>query len=177
MGSACCVAAREKPVQSRPSNDTFHRNIRCSPTWSFRWENRGRVAGEETSLSWSSAGVPRSEGFIRYHSASGSEEGSPSESFQRQTWKKSISQEGSPLEDIQSHTWQKTSVSSGTTGLVGTPTSGIMFIDACHLAYDFSNYQNICFFSLLQLHITSFSSWYDTVNMLGCLSKLSDCFY
>lgn len=47
MGSACCVAAKSKedlPISN--SSNTSHRNVRCSPTWSFRWENRRRVAGE-----------------------------------------------------------------------------------------------------------------------------------
>lgn len=46
MGAACCTAARDKDVSSRIVSDTFHRNARCSPTWSFHWENRRRVAGE-----------------------------------------------------------------------------------------------------------------------------------
>ncbi|KDP38554.1 hypothetical protein JCGZ_04479 [Jatropha curcas] len=51
MGSVCCVAARDKDLPNRTVVNTVHRNPRCSPTWSFRWENRRRVAGEiEDSL-------------------------------------------------------------------------------------------------------------------------------
>ncbi|KAK6939432.1 hypothetical protein RJ641_028963 [Dillenia turbinata] len=46
MGSACCVAARDKPLPGRSRGETFHRNALYSPSWSFRWENRRRVAGE-----------------------------------------------------------------------------------------------------------------------------------
>ncbi|XP_030459080.1 uncharacterized protein LOC115679603 isoform X2 [Syzygium oleosum] len=46
MGSACCVASREQTVPCRAANETLHRNIIYSPSWSFRWENRRRVAGE-----------------------------------------------------------------------------------------------------------------------------------
>ncbi|KAF8024293.1 hypothetical protein BT93_F1473 [Corymbia citriodora subsp. variegata] len=46
MGSACCVASRDQTVPCRTANETLHRNIIYSPSWSFRWENRRRVAGE-----------------------------------------------------------------------------------------------------------------------------------
>ncbi|WCJ35233.1 RING/U-box superfamily protein [Euphorbia peplus] len=46
MGSACCVPARNEDLTNRTTVNTLHRNVRCSPTWSFRWENRRRVAGE-----------------------------------------------------------------------------------------------------------------------------------
>ncbi|KAJ0639865.1 hypothetical protein HanLR1_Chr16g0608561 [Helianthus annuus] len=50
MGSACCVAARDRTITDRSSNDIVTRNDRYSPSWSFRWDNRGRVAGEESSV-------------------------------------------------------------------------------------------------------------------------------
>ncbi|XP_021892335.1 uncharacterized protein LOC110810448 [Carica papaya] len=90
MGSACCVASRDKTIQNGPGSEIFHRNVRYSPSWSFRWENRGRVAGEEVSLSWLSDGISRNDGSdIKYESAFGSEEGSPSESFRTRRWQKS----------------------------------------------------------------------------------------
>ncbi|KAG8632420.1 hypothetical protein MANES_18G021006v8 [Manihot esculenta] len=46
MGSACCIAAREKDLPSRTGGNALYRNVRCSPTWSFQWENRRRVASE-----------------------------------------------------------------------------------------------------------------------------------
>lgn len=106
MGAACCVAARDKTITSSTSADILHRNIRYSPTWSFRWDHRGRVAGEETAVAWFPDGISRNDrSDIKYESAYASEEGSPLDSFPR-------------------HTWQKSPVSEGTTaGNVRTPTS------------------------------------------------------
>lgn len=95
MGGACCVAARDKTIVHGSGSEMLHRNIRYSPTWSFRWDNRGRVAGEETSVSWFSDGISRNDGSdIKYESAYASEDGSPLESFQRRTWQKSPTSEG-----------------------------------------------------------------------------------
>lgn len=64
MGSACCVAARDRTIPNGSNSETLHRNIRYSPSWSFRWDNRGRVAGEvETSVSWYSDGISRTDGL------------------------------------------------------------------------------------------------------------------
>ncbi|XP_031392706.1 uncharacterized protein LOC116204659 [Punica granatum] len=97
MGSACCVAARDKTIASAPSNEFFQRNLRHSPTWSFRWENRGRVAGEEASVGWLSDGISRNNGSDnKCETAYASEDGSSldSYSFQRRTWPKSPLSEG-----------------------------------------------------------------------------------
>ncbi|KAK4405284.1 hypothetical protein Sango_0534900 [Sesamum angolense] len=48
MGAACCVAAKDKAIVNGPHPETLQRHVRYSPSWSFRWDNRGRVAGEET---------------------------------------------------------------------------------------------------------------------------------
>ncbi|EOX97940.1 RING/U-box superfamily protein isoform 3 [Theobroma cacao] len=105
MGAACCVAARDKTIVNGSGSEALHRNIRYSPTWSFRWDNRGRVAGEDTSISWFSDVISRNDGSeIKYESACASEDGSPSESFQSRIWKKSP-------------------ISEGTSGLVRTPAS------------------------------------------------------
>ncbi|CAA7020633.1 unnamed protein product [Microthlaspi erraticum] len=92
MGNACCVAARDKMVVPNSSaGESLQRsNLRHSPTWSFRWDNRGRVAGEETSLSWLSDGISRNDGSeIKFESAFVSSEGSPLDSFRTQTFQKS----------------------------------------------------------------------------------------
>ncbi|XP_044489654.1 uncharacterized protein LOC123214032 [Mangifera indica] len=90
MGSACCVAARDKRITSGVGGELLHRNVRHSPTWSFRWDSRGRVAGEETSVTWISDGISRNDGSdIKYESAYASEEGSPLDSFPRLTRQKS----------------------------------------------------------------------------------------
>ncbi|XP_011047870.1 PREDICTED: uncharacterized protein LOC105142103 [Populus euphratica] len=95
MGGACCVAARDKNIVSGPGGDILHRNILYSPSWSFRWDNRGRVAGEDTSISWFSGGISRNYGSdIKHESTYASEDGSPTESFQRRTWQKSPTSEG-----------------------------------------------------------------------------------
>ncbi|KAF9619218.1 hypothetical protein IFM89_005772 [Coptis chinensis] len=47
MGSACCVAARDRNLlPSRTSSEALSRNVRFSPTWNCRWDNQGRVADE-----------------------------------------------------------------------------------------------------------------------------------
>ncbi|KAK8568081.1 hypothetical protein V6N13_106022 [Hibiscus sabdariffa] len=105
MGAACCVASRDKTIVNGSGSEVLHRNIRYSPTWSFRWDNRGRVAGEDTSISWFSDAVSRTDGSeIKYESACASEDGISSESFQ-------------------SRTWQKSPISEGTAGHVRTPAS------------------------------------------------------
>ncbi|KAF5745737.1 hypothetical protein HS088_TW07G01329 [Tripterygium wilfordii] len=98
MGSACCVAARDKTIVSGSGSEALHRNIRYSPTWSFRWDNRGRVAGEETSVSWFSDGISRNDGSdTKCESALVSEDGSPFESLRRRTWQKSPFSEGTAV--------------------------------------------------------------------------------
>lgn len=61
MGAACCVAARDRSIHHGSSRDIISRHAHHSPSWSFRWDNRGRVAGEETSVGWLSDGISRSE--------------------------------------------------------------------------------------------------------------------
>ncbi|CAH2061595.1 unnamed protein product [Thlaspi arvense] len=92
MGNACCVASREKVVV--PNTSAFENlqrnNVRYSPNWSFRWDNRGRVAGEDTSLSWLSDGISRNDGSdVKSESAFVSSEGSPLNNFQTHSWQKS----------------------------------------------------------------------------------------
>ncbi|KAL9670011.1 hypothetical protein QQ045_007561 [Rhodiola kirilowii] len=52
MGAACCVAAKSKSELDGPNWLDSQMNNRCSPSWNFRWDNRGRVAGEETAVRW-----------------------------------------------------------------------------------------------------------------------------
>ncbi|KAH0721595.1 hypothetical protein KY284_006625 [Solanum tuberosum] len=94
MGSACCVAARDRAVLDESSCENLQRNVRQSPTWSFRWDNRGRVAGEETPVNWSSDGIGGNDG-LEFKSGTtvgtvyASEEGSPLDSFRSLAWQKS----------------------------------------------------------------------------------------
>lgn len=106
MGASCCVAAREKTIQNGSANDILHRNIRYSPTWSFRWDHRGRVAGEDTSINWFSDGISRNDG---------------SENKNESTY---ASEDGSPLQHYQRLRWQKSPISEGTVEQARTPTSG-----------------------------------------------------
>ncbi|KAL6514551.1 hypothetical protein OROGR_020130 [Orobanche gracilis] len=52
MGAACCVAAKDRTILSVSHGETTQRPVRHSPSWSFRWDNRGRVVGEETTATW-----------------------------------------------------------------------------------------------------------------------------
>lgn len=89
MGAACCVAAKDKTITNRPNSDALQRNAICSPSWSVRWDHRGRVAGEETSLNRLADGVNRNDRLeiksVRrvVGTAHGSEEGSPLEQTMR----------------------------------------------------------------------------------------------
>ncbi|KAA8546004.1 hypothetical protein F0562_020545 [Nyssa sinensis] len=98
MGSACCVAARDRTITNGSGSEIVHRNVRYSPSWSFRWDNRGRVAGEENSLNRSD-GVSRNDGLhiksgTAVETAYASEEGSPLDSFRTVAWQKSPISEG-----------------------------------------------------------------------------------
>ncbi|KAF5740795.1 hypothetical protein HS088_TW11G00874 [Tripterygium wilfordii] len=89
MGSACCVAARDRSrtLPDRTVGENLHRNVTCSPTWSFRWENRRRVAGEiDDSPSQVSHGISENLG-VEMKEALDSERGN-------------VSDEGSPLENM-----------------------------------------------------------------------------
>ncbi|KAL0726291.1 hypothetical protein Bca4012_022384 [Brassica carinata] len=90
MGNACCVAARDKMVLVVPNSSSAERT-RHSPTWSFRWDNnRGRVAGEQSSLTWLSDGISRNDASdIKFESAFLSSQASPLNSFRTQTSHKS----------------------------------------------------------------------------------------
>lgn len=96
MGNACCVAAHDKMVVPNTSSAVEglrRNNVRDSPSWSFRWDNRGRVAGEDTSLSWLSDGISRNNDGSDVKSESAfvsSSQGSPLNNFQtHQSWQKS----------------------------------------------------------------------------------------
>ncbi|KAH0466844.1 hypothetical protein IEQ34_004082 [Dendrobium chrysotoxum] len=44
MGANCCVAARDKPLPNRNGHEaSAYRNIRYSPSWSIRWDNRTHI--------------------------------------------------------------------------------------------------------------------------------------
>ncbi|KAL3515137.1 hypothetical protein ACH5RR_022039 [Cinchona calisaya] len=109
MGSACCVAAKDKTVTNGSTSEVMHRNIRHSPSWSFRWDNRVRVAGEDTSINW------MSNGASRYNSLD-IKSGPIIETA-------CASEEGSPLDSFRSLVWQKSPVSEVNNGVLRLPTS------------------------------------------------------
>lgn len=95
MGAVCCVATKDKTIQSASPSEILHRNIRYSPTWNFRWDHRGRVAGEDTTINWFSNGISGNDGLEnRNESSNVSEDGSPLQNYQRNRWQKSPISEG-----------------------------------------------------------------------------------
>ncbi|KAK7283906.1 hypothetical protein RIF29_13655 [Crotalaria pallida] len=103
MGAACCVAAKDKTAQGGSTGEILHRNVRCSPTWSFRWDHRGRVAGEDASITWLSDGISRNDGSeMKNESSYVSEDGSPLQSDQRNRCQKYPISEGSAGHGINS---------------------------------------------------------------------------
>ncbi|KAL3538995.1 hypothetical protein ACH5RR_002361 [Cinchona calisaya] len=109
MGSACCVAARDSTVTNGPTSEIMHRNIRHSPSWSFRWDNRVRVVGEETSVNWISDGAS-------HNNQLDIKSGPDIETAY-------VSEEGSPLDSFRSLVWQKSPVSEVNNEVVRLPTS------------------------------------------------------
>ena len=92
MGAACCVAARDKTLQHGSSGEFLHRNFRHSPTWSFRWDSRVGVAGEEASVGWLSDVTSRNDALdvksATDVSAQVSDGGSSLESYRTGAWRK-----------------------------------------------------------------------------------------
>ncbi|KAF8377906.1 hypothetical protein HHK36_031294 [Tetracentron sinense] len=112
MGSACCVAAKDRTLPNRLNNETFHRNIRYSPSWSFQWDNRGRVAGEVENPTIEFAhGINRNVG-LEIKRGIDIETGN-------------VSEGGSPLENFRTPTSQKSPIHERTAGNLITPASDL----------------------------------------------------
>ncbi|KOM49269.1 hypothetical protein LR48_Vigan08g009600 [Vigna angularis] len=95
MGAVCCVAAKDKTLQSASPSEIIHRNIRYSPTWNFRWDHRGRVAGEDTAVTWFSNGISCNDGLENKNELSyASDDGSPLQNYQRNRCQKAAVSEG-----------------------------------------------------------------------------------
>ncbi|XP_028767929.1 uncharacterized protein LOC114743456 [Neltuma alba] len=107
MGAVCCVASKDtdKTRQSGSANEILHRNNRYSPTWSFRWDHRRRVAGEDASINWLSDGVSQNDG---------------SEDKNDSAYK---SDDGLSLQTCEGHRGQKSPISEGTAEHARTFTS------------------------------------------------------
>ncbi|PIA55854.1 hypothetical protein AQUCO_00700286v1 [Aquilegia coerulea] len=113
MGSACCVAARDHTLPNRTTSDTLHRNIRYSPSWSFRWDNR--VAGE--------VGNPPSQ--YSHGCRNSGNTGLEIKNRMDVESREDLSDGGSPLENFQRPTWQKSSIRDGAIGNSTTPASDL----------------------------------------------------
>ncbi|KAL0384057.1 UNVERIFIED_CONTAM: hypothetical protein Sradi_2800000 [Sesamum radiatum] len=109
MGAACCVAAKDRTITSGSPAETLQRHARYSPTWSFRWDNRVRVAGEETPANWLHNGGC---GNNRMEVKSGT---TVENAF--------ASEDGSPLDSFRSLAWQKSPLSEGNDGILRLPSS------------------------------------------------------
>lgn len=110
MGSACCVAARDRTITNRSSSEVLQRNVRYSPSWSCRWDNRGRVAGEETSVNWL---LDEGVGNNRLDAKSGTTIGTAFGS-----------EDGSSLDSFRSLPWQKSPITDRNAGILRLPSSG-----------------------------------------------------
>jgi len=109
MGSACCVAARDKTIPLRAGGESVHRNAIHSPSWSRRWDSRGRVAGENLSYQVSS-GISQNVS-MELKGSLGSERGN-------------LSDGGSPLENSATPTSLKSPAHEGVDVNLMTPHSG-----------------------------------------------------
>ncbi|URD98147.1 zinc finger, C3HC4 type, domain containing protein [Musa troglodytarum] len=91
MGANCCVAAKEKLVQDTSLSTC--RNVRHSPSWSFRRDNRTHIEDimdNPTSLSHISSGDASFKTKVGVASETGFLDGSsPLKIFQAQQWHKS----------------------------------------------------------------------------------------
>ncbi|KAL0412470.1 UNVERIFIED_CONTAM: hypothetical protein Sradi_1448700 [Sesamum radiatum] len=110
MGAACCVAAKDKAIVNGPHPETLQRHVRYSPSWSFRWDNRGRVAGEETPAY-----------CLRYGGGENQRVEVKSGPTVETTF---ASDEGGPLDSSQSSPGQKSPISEGNAGSLRLPASG-----------------------------------------------------
>ncbi|TYI27887.1 hypothetical protein ES332_A05G206500v1 [Gossypium tomentosum] len=114
MGSACCVAARDRTIANRTGGETSHSNLRCSPSWSFCRDNRRRVAGEIDEPSYQVSNGTSRNVSMEIKGTLGSDRGN-------------FSDQGSPLE-IETYgtpTSQKSPVHEEMGGNMMTPPSDI----------------------------------------------------
>ncbi|XP_022898645.1 uncharacterized protein LOC111412109 [Olea europaea var. sylvestris] len=109
MGSACCVVVRDRAITNGSSSEILRRNVRYLPSWSFQWDNRGQVAGKETSANW----LP--DGGGGNHCLDVKSGTTVETAF--------ASEDGSPLDSFRSLAWQKSSITEGNAGILRLPLS------------------------------------------------------
>ncbi|KAL2537685.1 RING/U-box superfamily protein [Forsythia ovata] len=88
------IGERDRTITNRSSSEILQRNVRYSPSWSFRWDSRGRVAGEETSDGGGGNHSLDVKSGTTVETACAYEDGSPLDSFQSLAWQKSPITEG-----------------------------------------------------------------------------------
>lgn len=67
MGSVCCVSGRDATTSEAANTEILRRTIQYSPSWGTRWDNRGRVAGEDAAVDrvrWNGRLENKSEPFF-----------------------------------------------------------------------------------------------------------------
>lgn len=152
MGAVCCVAAKDKTLQSASPSEIIHRNIRYSPTWNFRWDNRGRVAGEDTAVTWFSNGISRNDGLENKNELSyASDDGSPLQNYQRNRCQKAAVIEGTARNLINSPSGKFNQINSLASIIIHIPTRvglfriGILSVISysLHLLFDEKNEEPI----------------------------------
>lgn len=101
MGQNCCVASRDKSLPNRISHEasTF-RNVRQSPSWNFRWDNRTHIEDimeNNARFSHNNSGDVTSEvkSVVDVETDGLSDRESPHKAFQTSQWRKSIRSGGS----------------------------------------------------------------------------------
>ncbi|CAM0880843.1 unnamed protein product [Alopecurus aequalis] len=117
MGANCCIAAKQRPQPCViPVEVSAYRNIRHSPSWSFRWDNRTHI---EDIMEIPTLFSTHSSGSIRPETKSGSiaptevfsNGGSPSDLFHKVKWHKSEKKMG-PSKVAQSDTRDRSTASN-----------------------------------------------------------------
>lgn len=94
MGANCCVAAKDKPLPIMNGHEvSTYRNIRYSPSWSFRWHNRTHIEDLVENMPHSSqhnSGNATSEGKSAADTETdGPSDGeSPPKAFPSSQWRK-----------------------------------------------------------------------------------------
>lgn len=136
MGSVCCVPAKEHALPSRTTGESLHRNVLYSPSWSFHWDNRGRVAGEIDNTSYGAAHAVRRNVRLEMKGRLGHERGTFSD--------------GGSLLSFGTPPSQKSPVHEGTVANSMTPSGKLLWQHPVHIAYSHN------FFLVTLGHVHSF---------------------
>lgn len=148
MGANCCVALRDKPLPEDPRVEVpVLRNIRCSPSWSFRWDNRTHI---EDIMDIPGGVSGHGSGDVDSEVKSGSEieaggvsgEGSPMDVYEKppaETGINSNYKDGSADQSIESHSSPEekepikstvsTSASENNASVISIPSSSSINLD------------------------------------------------